>query len=523
MNMEPRLLKSLLLPEAYQEPAGTVSFLQTHISYIFLTDHHVYKIKKPVDFGFLNFSTVDRRRFYCNEEVRLNRRLCPEIYLGVVEVRESTSGAAFYGEGKVIDYAVKMKRLPEERMLDRMLAEGKLTATDFRYIARVIARFHLAAERGGTIDEFGRIEAIRRNWEENFQQAREFVNISLAKRDLNVIRNWIATFLSDNEALFAERVARGFIRDCDGDIHLENICLTDRACIFDCIEFNDRFRYTDTAADIAFLLMDVDYHGRTDFSDVFLEEYITVTEDREVVRVLDFYKTYRAFVRGKVESLKLHDPDIPEAEKQSANYKARRYFRLARRYAVRHRLPPALVITCGLTGSGKSAIAAALASELGVEAISADVVRKTISATPLHHHRMDEYGSGIYTPAFNAATYEELFQRSETALKAGRGVIVDATFRRREDRDRFRGLADRVAVPFYIVHTTCPDELTRKRLDNRGSNPGEVSDGRWELLSRQKGEFEPPAKDEGNLIRLDTARPINDSLDDILGAMEILQ
>ena len=233
--MDQRLLKSLLMPDAYPEPTKSVRLLQTHVSFLFITDNYVYKIKKPVDLGFLNFTSIDRRRFYCNEEVRLNRRLCPEIYLGVVEVLESASGATFRGEGKVIDYAVKMKRLPEERMLDRMLAEGKVSASDIRKIARTIAEFHLNAERGRTISRYGSITAIRRNWEENFRQIGEFVNISLAKKDLHMITLWVETFMARNQALFAERVSRGFIRDCDGDIHLENICLTSHVCIFDCI------------------------------------------------------------------------------------------------------------------------------------------------------------------------------------------------------------------------------------------------------------------------------------------------
>jgi aminoglycoside phosphotransferase family enzyme len=271
--MDPWFLKSLLIPDAYPEPTSSVRLLQTHVSFLLLTDNFVYKIKKTVDFGFLNFSTVDRRRFYCNEEVRLNRRLCPDIYLGVVEIRESESGANFRGEGNVIEYAVKMKRLPEELMLDRLLTEDKVTDLDIRKIARAIAYFHLKAECGGAINEYGSVATIRRNWQENFQQINQFVNLTVAKQDIEVIRKWVESFLADNEALFSERVQKGFIRDCDGDIHVENICLTNPVCIFDCIEFNERFRYTDTAADIAFFLMDLDFHDKGNLSDFFLDEY----------------------------------------------------------------------------------------------------------------------------------------------------------------------------------------------------------------------------------------------------------
>lgn len=514
------ILKSLQKPDAYPEPTSSVRLLQTHVSFLFITDNFVYKVKKPVDFGFLDFTTIDRRRIYCNEEVRLNRRLCPEIYLGVLEVRESPQGATFRGNGKVIDYAVKMKRLPEERMLDRMLAEGKVTQADIRDIAHVIACFHLAAERGKTIDKYGSSKRIRKNWEENFRQLGEFVNISLRKTDLESIRKWVDTFMADNEALFAERVSQGFIRDCDGDIHLENICLTSPLCIFDCIEFNNSFRYTDTAADIAFFLMDLDFHGMSIFTNVFLEEYAAVTGDPGFMQLLDFYKIYRAVIRGKVESLKLLDPDIPDKDKICSRNKAVKYFRLARGYTLRRGFPKLLIITSGVMGSGKSAIASALAFELGMEITSSDAVRKELANIPRNRRSLDEYGTGIYTPDFDEATYRELLSRSEKALKTGRSMIVDATFRRQSDRLRFHSLAALSSVPFYIIQITCPEQLIKERLDERSRNPDELSEGRWELFYRQRDEFEPLGKEEGKLISIDTSRPLYDNIDHILQKLE---
>jgi uncharacterized protein len=519
--MDQWALKSLLKPEVYPEPTSSVLLVQTHVSFLFITDNFVYKIKKPVDFGFLNFTTIDRRRFYCNEEVRLNRRLCPDTYLGVVAVRETHSGASFCEEGEVIDYAVKMKRLPDERMLDRLLAEGRVTEHDIRKIARAIACFHLAAERGGGIEEYGSVAGIRRNWEESFQQSGRLIGISLAKTDLEIIRKYVSSFISENEALFVERVNLGFIRDCNGDIHMENICLTDPVCIFDCIEFNDRFRYTDTAADIAFFLMDLDFHGKSAFSAPFLDEYCTVTGDKGVSQVLGFYMIYRAFVRGKVESLKLFDPDIPDGEKKNAGERSARYFRLARGYILRRRLPKAMIITCGLMGSGKSAIAAALAFELGMDTVSSDAVRKEITKTPTGIRRKDGYGTGIYSPAINESVYRELLSGSEKALKGGRSIIVDATFRKKEDRVRFAALAYDNGASFYIVHTFCAEAIEKNRLDSRDHVPGGLSDGRWDLLPLQKVEFEPPVNGEGRLISLDTSRSMGDNIDTILKGMEI--
>jgi len=492
------------------------------VSFIFITDNFAYKIKKPVDFGFLNFTTLDRRRFYCNEEVRLNRRLCPGIYLGVVEVRESLTAASFDGEGKVIDYAVKMKRLPDERMLDRLLQRQEVTDGDIRRIARAVANFHLDAERSELIDSFGSRESIGRNWEENFQQIAEFSPLIIAKRDLQLIRDWVDNFLTDKCELFAERISGGFIRDCDGDIHTGNICLTDNVCIFDCIEFNSRFRYSDAAADIAFLLMDFDLHGCPDFSDIFLDEYIAVTGDRQIDQVLDFYKVYRAVVRGKVESFRLHDADVPRKAKEEARERAISYFQLARGYIIRRRLPPTMIITCGLIGSGKSTIARKLSLQLGIEKLSSDHVRKELAGVPTYSHAAAEYGTGMYRPEMNEATYDELLTRAERVLASGCSVIIDASFRTRRDRDRFRALARRFSVPFYIIMTSSPEPEIRKRLSERLTSPAEASDGRWELFGKQKEEFEPVGADESEQICLDTSIPLPDTIDRILDKLGIL-
>ena len=522
--MEKRFVRSLLKPSAYPEHTDSVELIQTHVSYIFLTDRFAYKVKKPVDFGFLNFSTLDRRRFYCNEEVRLNRRLCPGIYLGVEEVRERPEGAGFSGDGRIIDYAVKMKRLPAERMLDRLLAGGKVSGDEIRAIARVIGEFHLRAEHSPEIDVYGGIDVIRANWEENFRQTRQFAGDTLSGRDLRFIEEWVNRFMEDNAETFARRVADGFIRDCDGDIHMENICLDSEGsiCIFDCIEFNTRFRYSDTAADIAFLIMDFDMNRRADFRGPFLDEYIRTTGDGGVTGVLDFYTVYRAYIRGKVESMRLLDPQISPADKENARERARRYFRLARGYIVRRPISPSLILTCGLTGSGKSFMARELGFDLGLEIVCSDVVRKELAGRAPAEHRGDPYGEGIYTGALTASTYGALLQRAEAALATGRGIIVDATFRRRADRDVFRQLATRHGARFHLLHAICPEEVIQQRLEAREDRADEPSDGRWDIYLRQKEEFEAPAGDEGGQISIDTSKPVTELLSTLLDAMGIL-
>lgn len=518
--MEARYLDALLDPAAFDEATTSVALIQTHVSVLFLTDRFVYKIKKPVDFGFLNFLTLDRRRFYCEEEVRLNRRLCPGMYLGVVEVRESPAGVCLSGQGTVVDYAVKMKRLPAERMLDQLLAQDAVGEDDIRGIARIIGEFHLHAERSKEIDSYGSLEVIRRNWSENFLQMEPFLSRTLSRTDFHAIHAWVERFMADHEELFAERVANGFIRDCDGDIHSENICLADQIYIFDCIEFNARFRFSDTAADLAFLLMDLEYRGRRDFAEVLLREYCTVTGDHGLVEVLDFYRVYRAFVRGKVESFRLDDPHIDKRGKEFARQSARRHFRLARGYLSRRGLSPVLVAFSGLMGAGKSTLARELSFELGLELLSSDLLRKELAGLSKTAHCQEGYNQGIYSLEFTRDTYREMFRRAEDALAGGRSVIMDASFSRRADRFAAAALARRLGVRFCLFHTECPEEVSRERLEVREAAGRDVSDGRWELFSRQKNDFEPLLPQQENWEEIDTSQPVEGSLGCIVPIVE---
>ena len=502
------ILKSLLKPEAYPEPTYFVELLQTHVSWIFLTDTHAYKVKKPVNFGFLNFSTIDRRRFYCDEEVRLNRRLCPDIYEGVVEMRETPSGAAFHGNGAVIDYAVKMKRLPAERMLDKLVSSNQVSVVEMQNVARIIADFHKNASTSPAIAEFGHLDRIMFNWQENFEQMIPFEDKTLSVVEREQIKAWVSRFTNENADLFRQRVDEGFIRECDGDIHLENICMTDNSIyIFDCIEFNERFRYCDTAADVAFLLMDLDFNGRPDLAGEVVKSYLEVSGDTKMMALIDYYKLYRAFVRGKVESLRLIDGGIDQLEQKRAETRAIKYFRLARGYIERSRLQPSLFITCGLMGSGKSTLTAQLSFELGIAAFDSDTVRKQLAGISFGTHVPDAYGEGLYTSKANDATYSELFCRAEVELAAGRSVIIDASFKHKEDRSRFAALAKHYTAAFIVLHVTCNELENRRRLVERTASGRSASDGRAELLESQQQEFEVPSSEEGQLISLAAAGP----------------
>ena len=515
-----KLVKSLLKPAAYPEPTAGVRLVETHVSLIFISDSLVYKVKKPVDYGFVNFTTLDRRRFYCEEEVRLNSRLCPELYLGVVELRETPEGGSFAGGGKVIDYAVKMKRLPEERMLSHLLATGQVEPEHLAQVARIVADFHARAARGPQIDACGGAAGVRANWEENFRQAAPFQEETLPGADLALLRDWVERFLAERGALFQARVDGGFVRECDGDLHSGNICLTDPICIFDCIEFNERFRYIDTASDIAFLLMDLEYAGRPELCAPFLESYREASGDAGFTPLLDFYRSYRAFVRGKVTSLRFGEPGLAREELDLLKGSARRYFRLARGYALRSRLAPSLIVTCGLIGSGKSALARQLSFELGLPLERSDLVRKRLAGLPPTARAGTGYDEGIYSAAGNEATYSALLQSAEQTLLSGGSIVLDATFRRKKERDQFRLLARKLGVPFFLIQTDCPEKLIRERLEQRLLDPDEVSDGNWEFFARHREQFEPPL--EGESILVDTAKPVEAAADQALRGMGLL-
>jgi len=327
-----QVVEALIKPEAYDGETGQIELKQTHISFVFLTGNFVYKVKKAVDFGFLDFSTLEKRRFFCEKELELNRRLCGDMYLEVVPITKSDV-IKIGGEGETVEYAVKMKRMPEDKIMTRLLEEDKVDKKVVDRMAKIIAEFHLKAETEKRIGEFGSLPMIETNWRENFEQSEEFVGETISMENYRLIHGRIDGFMKRNAAFFAKRVAENQIRECHGDIHSGNIFVVDRIYIFDAIEFNERFRFCDVASDIAFLAMDLDFKDRRDLSKFFVERYVKYSGDRELEKLLMFYKCYRAYVRGKVVSFRLNDPSVDKKEKVAAKKEAKAYFELATSYA----------------------------------------------------------------------------------------------------------------------------------------------------------------------------------------------
>ena len=332
MQAQNTVVEALLKAETYPEKPSKVELIQTHISFVFVTDALVYKVKKAVNFGFLDFSTLEKRRFFCEKELELNRRLCPDIYLEVVPINKAKN-IAIKGEGETVEYALKMKRLPQERIMTTLIKENKVNKQTVDEIAYIVSQFHSKAQTNPAISEFGSLKIVKTNWDENFSQTQKYINQTITQEQYCFLQNKINHFTEKNQPLFEDRITRNFVRDCHGDLHSGNIFITEKICVFDAIEFNDRFRYSDVASDVAFLAMDLDYQQRPDLATHFIQRYIADSKDQQLNQLLPFYKCYRAYVRGKVISFKLDDPNIINQEKESAIKEAQAYFELATEYA----------------------------------------------------------------------------------------------------------------------------------------------------------------------------------------------
>lgn len=493
----PYYIKALLDPRSYPgEHPRKVEFRQTHISYLFLTPRHVYKIKKPVNFGFLDFTTLEKRRKFSELEVRLNRRLARDVYLGVVDVTGHGGAVSFGGKGRVIDCAVKMKRLKDDTILEELVRKGFATADMIEKTALHIARFHRGAATNTYISGFGEPGMIARNTDENFSQTRDFIGRIIPRPLFERIRKYTNGFLRKNSSLFIRRVDGGFIKDCHGDIHLEHISIGDVVRIFDCIEFNERFRFSDTVSDTAFLSMDLDFHNRHDLSKTLDKAYFRATGDRDGKALMDFYRCYRAYVRGKVEGFKFLEPEVTGEEGLDAYINARRHFHLSGMYASGG-FRPMLIIMRGLSGSGKSTVAEGLSKRLFFPVVSSDEVRKGITGVPPGEHVFEEFGKGIYSGKTTERTYREVINRGVKTLKAGRSVILDATFsgkrHLKEALDKARGAGVQKGS-VHIIECRAKDSTVKERLQRRLDERflrEVVSDMRWEIYMEQKRSYEP--------------------------------
>jgi uncharacterized protein len=483
------VIRAMLQPETYPDPPAKILHLQTHISHLFLTGRQVYKIKKPLDLGFLDFTTLARRRHFCRQEVLLNRRLTEDLYLGVVAITSSGEKFRINGRGRVREYAVLMREMPQERMMDHLLADGRVTKKEIRALVRRLVPFYQQARTGKGIDPFGRIEIIVKNTEENFLQTRPYLGSLITLKAADRLHFRCRAFLKRNPDLFQKRIREGRIRDCHGDLHSGNICLEEKVQIYDCIEFNHRFRYADIASDLAFLAMDLDYYGCPDLSTLLIREYTRLSGDRDLPRVLHFYKAYRAHVRAKVHAFAAGDLELPAADRKSHRRAAKNYFRLAVRYG--DQLPiPQLVVVFGLMGTGKTTLARALAEKTGWAVFSSDEVRKKLRGLSPTTKKWEPFGQGIYSEEMSRRTYDRMREAAWKRLQRGKSVILDGSYKRQGERLALMDLAETAGAEIRFIECRVPVTVIQQRLEQRNREKNVVSDGRWEIFRNQSQDFE---------------------------------
>ncbi len=500
------LVRNLMDPARYRHPVQCVRRIETHISSVLLTGEYAYKLKKPLDLGFLDFSTLERRRFCCEEELRLNRRLAPGIYLEVVPIRGSADAPRFDGGGAPIEYAVKMREFAQEALLDGMLARGELLAAHVDAIAREVADFHRGVARAAPGSGFGSTAGVALPVEQNFAQIRPRLARDEERAALAAIETWSQQALQRLTPVFDQRRSDGFVRECHGDLHLGNIALVDGAIqIFDCIEFNPNLRWIDVFSEIAFLVMDLAERGRADYAWRFLDAYLQQTGDFGGLAVLGFYRVYRAMVRAKVARIRASQEHLTAQERAAALASYDAYLR----YAQRCMAPPdpALIIAHGLSGSGKTAVSQALLEGTGAVRVRSDVERKRLRDLAPDASSGSGIDSGIYSEGATRETYDELARLARLILESGHSAIVNAAFLRRGQRDLLRRTANALDVPFVIVDCRAAEAVLRQRVARREQAGSDASEATLEVLERQRASAEPLAGDElACCVAIDTER-----------------
>lgn len=560
------MIQELVRPEAFAlievAPVTSAAVVQTHASAVLLTAQRAYKLKKPVNLGFFDYSTAELRRHFCQLEVRLNTNSAPGIYLGVAPVIRLADGCLRFtdirqpddvplpGEsvdgGQIVDYAVAMVRVPEEDTFDSLLRTGQLTPELLAEAACYVAAFHSSARADEHVAHFGTLEVVGGNWEENFDQMRPYIGRTLTMSTYEYIATYIRAFMASRVALFEGRVRDSRIRDCHGDLRLQHIYrlgggrdATSRLAILDCIEFNERFRYGDVASEIAFLAMELDITGRADLARAFVEAYVAASGDDTLQELLPFYLCYRACVRGKVMSFLLDQPEVSCAQREAAAREATALFELAAHYASGP-AQPMLVMIGGVMGTGKTTVVASLHAALGWPALSTDRIRKRLAGLDPAVPQDSAFQQGIYSAEWTARTYRALQQEAGMLLQRGHAVILDASFMLQSEREMMRATARQWGVGVLFVECIAPREVVLERLAarwayrtmgtmgtmgkgrNGGAGGSDASDGRPELYDLQRARWEPVADMRSvhdKYLVLDTSLPEAQCIEQILDVL----
>jgi len=499
VRSQSRLVEALHDPACYPHPVQPIRIIETHISIVVLTGPFAYKIKKPVDLGFLDFTTLEKRRLYCDEELRLNSRFAPEIYLDVVRICGTPQSPRIGGSGEIIEYAVRMREFPQEALADRVLARGELTPRQVDALSVGVARFHSDAPRSSEIDGFSTSEAVLAPALQNFAQIRMLPGQAGSMPVLEKVEAWTRREHARLREILAGRKREGLVRECHGDLHLGNIVILEgEPRAFDCIEFNPELRWIDVMNEVAFLVMDFQAAGRTDFARRFLNGYVEATGDYAGLRVLRYYCAYRAMVRAKVMLMRAGQQGCTPEDQVSATALFDRYLSVAPGCAQPFR--SFVLITHGFSGSGKTTLSQPLIELTGAIRVRSDVERKRIHGLAAKARPGSGIAEGLYRPEATESTYGRLLDLAGIVVEAGHGVIVDATFLQRRQRDMFRALAARAGVPFLIVDFTASEEILRSRILARSEQGADASDADLAILEHQLGTHQPLQADENESV-----------------------
>jgi len=502
------MISALQRPEAYAHPVTDITLFETHISWVLLTGEYAYKIKKPVNFGFLDFSTLEKRHFYCQEEVRLNGRFAPQLYLAVVPIGGTPDAPQMDGAGTALEYAVKMRQFDPQKTFDVLLTQNALSQATIEQTAIMLAGFHQQIAVAEAKSPFGSPASIEQPVQENFAQLKQALvgvkNVQEIRETYESLRQWSRAQHNKLLTAFQQRKQQGFIRECHGDLHLRNIMLWDNQVIpFDGIEFNANLRWIDVMSELAFLLMDLDDHGQASLAQALLNRYLSLTGDYAGLATLRYYQAYRAMVRAKVASLRLGQLSGANAEADCLA-EIRNYIQLAVTYT---QPPPAqLIITHGLSGSGKSVLAKQLALNAGLIHLRSDVERKRLFELGETARSDSALNAGIYQAEATTDTYQRLLDLAESCIHSGFPVIVDATFLQREQREHFRSLAQRLDCDFHLLDCLAEPTLLKQRIQQREQQGSDASEATLAVLQQQLNTQQPLDKDElPDTLQVDTS------------------
>jgi len=499
--MSQSLINQLMQSQSYDHPVTELQLIETHISWVILTGLYAYKIKKPVNLGFLDFSTLEKRHFYCQQELLLNQRLAAEIYLEVVTINGSSKNPQFSGQGPIIEYAVKMVQFPQSSQLDRMLEQHQLTVSHLDAFANLIADFHQNNAIASRDTDYGEPVSLLKPVEENYSVLQTQLKDKPSLNNLKVLENWSHTAASCLQSVFKQRKHQGFIRECHGDLHLRNMAwVNNKPLLFDCIEFDDNLIWIDVMSEIAFLIMDLQKNGCYPLANRFLNHYLESTGDYKGVAVLSFYLCYRAIVRAKVESIQMVQSKKHSVKQMAAKESFEQYLQLAQGYI--HANSAKLIITHGFSACGKTTVSQQILEQMKAIRVRSDVERKRLFGMQAKDDSQTNIGKAIYTPEASEQTYTKLLEFAKVILSSGYSVIVDAAFLKISQRKKFQAYAKIQHIPFVILDITAKTESLRERIEQRVKG---ASDANSQVLEHQLINAQPLTSEErSSVITVDT-------------------